>query len=196
MARQERPARDSKRSLILSAARKLMVLRGYQDFALDDVARKAGVAKGTLFLYFRSKDELFAAVFAELVGSLGTELDALRGSGLSGRPGVERLAGVILGHFDLHRDFMSHFGAGKFPACGGRSSSRLMELMGANIKRVRGLLDGCGVLAFSSVRDFAPFALFGLCRSAMFSELLDGRKRGRAAKTRLVVEFFLKGVGR
>lgn len=199
MAGQKRPAsgaRDSKKKLILDAARGLLVSRGYQDFALDDVAEKAGVAKGTLFLYFRSKDELFAAVFADLVDSLGAELDALRAGGLGGRLLLERLVGAILAHFERNRDFMAHFAAGKFPACGDRSCSRLMERMSGNIKRVAALLSACGPLLSASGRDFAPFALFGLCRSATFAELLDGRKRGRASKTRLVVEFFLHGAGR
>lgn len=185
-------AKPDKRPLILAAARSLLVSRGFQDFALDDVAEAAGVAKGTLFLYFRSKDELFAAVFADLVDSLGADLDALRAQRLRGRALLERVTGVILGHFERNRDFMAHFGAGRFPACGERSGSRLMERMAANIKKVRTLLAEGGALPPAS-RAFAPFALFSLCRSATFSELLGGPKRGRAAKTRLVTDFFQRG---
>jgi len=52
---------EDKKVLILDAARRLLIGRGFQDLALDDIAREAGVAKGTLFLYYKSKDELFTA---------------------------------------------------------------------------------------------------------------------------------------
>jgi AcrR family transcriptional regulator len=47
---------------LLAAALDLFVERGYAATRLDDVARRAGVSKGTLYLYFESKEELFKAV--------------------------------------------------------------------------------------------------------------------------------------
>jgi AcrR family transcriptional regulator len=47
---------------ILSAALSVFVERGYAATRLDDVARRAGVTKGTLYLYFPNKEELFKAV--------------------------------------------------------------------------------------------------------------------------------------
>jgi AcrR family transcriptional regulator len=52
---------------IVSAALELFVERGYAATRLDDVARHAGVAKGTVYLYFDNKDALFRAVMQELV---------------------------------------------------------------------------------------------------------------------------------
>jgi len=47
---------------LLDAALNCFVERGYAATRLDDVAARAGVSKGTLYLYFSSKDELFKAV--------------------------------------------------------------------------------------------------------------------------------------
>lgn len=47
---------------LLAAALDLFVDRGFAATRLDDVARRAGVSKGTLYLYFESKEELFKAV--------------------------------------------------------------------------------------------------------------------------------------
>lgn len=47
---------------LLSAALDLFVEKGYAATRLDDVARRAGVSKGTLYLYYDSKESLFKAV--------------------------------------------------------------------------------------------------------------------------------------
>ena len=56
---QRRP--DERPAEILAAALDTFVERGYAATRLDDVARRAGVTKGTLYLYFANKEELFKA---------------------------------------------------------------------------------------------------------------------------------------
>ncbi len=57
---------------LLSAALDLFVERGFASTRLEDVAKRAGVSKGTLYLYFTNKEELFKAVVREnLVPELG-----------------------------------------------------------------------------------------------------------------------------
>ena len=50
---------------LLAAALNLFVERGFAATRLDDVAKAAGVSKGTLYLYFSSKEDLFKAVVRE-----------------------------------------------------------------------------------------------------------------------------------
>ncbi len=50
---------------ITAAALELFSERGYAATRLDDVAARAGVSKGTLYLYFENKEELFKAVLRE-----------------------------------------------------------------------------------------------------------------------------------
>jgi AcrR family transcriptional regulator len=58
---------------ITAAALELFVERGYAATRLDDVAQRAGVSKGTVYLYFANKEELFKAVVREgLVSPLVT----------------------------------------------------------------------------------------------------------------------------
>ncbi len=49
----------SKEELILDVAKKVIEERGFSSTRMDDIAQRANVAKGTLYLYFRSKDDLF-----------------------------------------------------------------------------------------------------------------------------------------
>lgn len=62
---------------LLDAALDLFVERGYSATRLDDVARRAGVSKGTLYLYYASKEDLFKAVVRENVVPLLGEAEAM-----------------------------------------------------------------------------------------------------------------------
>src|SRR5438093_10676684 len=66
-ARRARPAAAAaagpKRDLILRAATDVFADRGYFNAQVADVARAAGVAAGTVYLYFRSKDDLLVSIF-------------------------------------------------------------------------------------------------------------------------------------
>ncbi|GAA2416117.1 hypothetical protein GCM10010404_88150 [Nonomuraea africana] len=62
-----RPAADPARQLerahrILDAAAELILRFGYDKTTIDDVARAAGVAKGTIYLHWKTRDALFAAL--------------------------------------------------------------------------------------------------------------------------------------
>jgi AcrR family transcriptional regulator len=61
-----RPSRErrkeSRPSELLAAALELFVERGFSATRLEDVAARAGVSKGTLYLYFTGKEDLFKAV--------------------------------------------------------------------------------------------------------------------------------------
>lgn len=67
--------KESRPAELLSAALEIFVEKGYAATRLDDVAGRAGVSKGTLYLYYPSKEELFKAVVRE---AIVTKIDAYR----------------------------------------------------------------------------------------------------------------------
>ena len=70
--------KDARPQELLSAALDLFVERGFASTRLEDVARRAGVSKGTLYLYFTNKEELFKAVVREnIVPALGEAEDII-----------------------------------------------------------------------------------------------------------------------
>jgi len=62
---------------ILAAAFKVFAAQGYEAARLDEVAKGAGIAKGTIYLYFRDKKQLFRAVVRSL---LKKRFDAVAGA--------------------------------------------------------------------------------------------------------------------
>jgi AcrR family transcriptional regulator len=59
--------KEARPAELLSAALDLFVEKGYAGTRLEDVAKRAKVSKGTLYLYFANKEELFKAVVRESV---------------------------------------------------------------------------------------------------------------------------------
>lgn len=60
----------ARRQAILDAALTVFAQRGYEAARLDDMAAKAGVAKGTLYLYFNDKEALFEALVRSAVSPI------------------------------------------------------------------------------------------------------------------------------
>ncbi len=61
--------KDARPSELLDAALELFVEKGFAATRAEEVAQRAGVSKGTLYLYYPSKEELFKAVLAQAVGA-------------------------------------------------------------------------------------------------------------------------------
>ena len=61
--------KDARPGELLAAALDLFVEKGFAATRAEEVAHRAGVSKGTLFLYFSSKDELFKAVVRDSIGA-------------------------------------------------------------------------------------------------------------------------------
>jgi len=53
---------NAKRRQIVDGARQVFLARGFDAASMADIAKAAGVSKGTLYVYFKDKDELFAAI--------------------------------------------------------------------------------------------------------------------------------------
>ncbi len=58
----------AKRRQVLAGARRTFVSRGFDAASMGEIAREAGVSKGTLYVYFDSKEALFAALLDEAKG--------------------------------------------------------------------------------------------------------------------------------
>ncbi|MEX0839234.1 MAG: helix-turn-helix domain-containing protein [Parvibaculum sp.] len=72
----QKAAGSDKREIILTAALDLFRHYGYRRTSMEDIARAAAVAKGTLYLYFKSKDELFEAICQSLAAQIAEGVTA------------------------------------------------------------------------------------------------------------------------
>ena len=72
--------RTDKRSLITEAAVEVFAEKGFHQARVSDIARRAGVADGTIYLYFKNKEDLLLSIFEEKMDEMLTGLgEALAG---------------------------------------------------------------------------------------------------------------------
>jgi AcrR family transcriptional regulator len=94
---------------ILDAALKVFSEKGYVPAALDDVAKEADVAKGTLYLYFRDKEDLFASTIMFVIDKLAERIRSNVQESMDPLEVLELVAYHQLDFFAGNRDFFCVF---------------------------------------------------------------------------------------
>jgi len=110
-----------RRASILDAATRLILRDGAAGLTMEDIATEAGVARGTLYLYFDSVDGITSALRDRYAQALTGELEPLLATGGSGSrlrrldTFIAALASVLHDRRELHHALFSRAGAAEDP---------------------------------------------------------------------------------
>lgn len=91
---------------ILAAAEKVFDASGYAATTVEAVAVEAGLSKGSIYNYFRSKQDLFSQVFAGAVSGEQTDIGRL----MSGPLGPEEKLSQLLNHWSGRMEYYKRIG--------------------------------------------------------------------------------------
>src|SRR4051812_31820465 len=96
---------EFRRGEILDAARHVFATRGFSAATVDEIARQAGIAKGTIYLYYRSKTDVYAG--AALDGLRELHEQVVNGIRLAESPydKVRAFIEIKARYFERHVDF-------------------------------------------------------------------------------------------
>jgi len=89
---------------ILAAARRLMEQKGLDSLTMDEIAQAAGVAKGTLYLYFQSKDELIQALLSQVAEAMARDLETVLAAPESPPEKLRRAVTLLLQYVEQERE--------------------------------------------------------------------------------------------
>ncbi len=104
----ETKAPEERRAEILSAARALFEERGAEETSVSDIVQAAGVAQGTFYLYFTSKEAALEAVVAQITEEICTKVeDVTHDRNLGPHDKIERIREVLLE--TTNKDFIAYF---------------------------------------------------------------------------------------
>ena len=190
--------RIDRRDALLRAAIDTFAARGFFAAQVADVARAAGVAAGTVYLYFRSKDDLLISIFErtmkeaiadgrQSVGALTDPVERLREIARLhlGRLGRDRALAVVF-QVELRQStkFMERF-----------SSTQLREYLGI-IRNV--IADGQqqGVFRAAISPTLAAKLFFGALDEMATNWILSRRKYSLVAEVDAIGDLFIGGLGR
>ena len=113
MGTHERKEREKehRREDILDAAQRVFFEKGLATATMDDIAEIAELSKGTLYLYYKSKEDLYLAVMMRGMQILLDMFSKITKSAESPAKMLIRLSDAYFAYFDSHRDYfrMMHF---------------------------------------------------------------------------------------
>ena len=193
----ERADKADKREAILRAAIATFAARGFFNAQVADVARGAGVAAGTVYLYFRGKDDLLISIFER---TMKDAIAAGRRTVAARATPLERLRGIAALHLErLGRDrelavvFQVEL----------RQSTKFMERFSATYLReylgiIRDVIaEGQAAGAFRKEINptLAAKMLFGALDEMATNWILSRRRYSLAAEADAVVDLFVGGLG-
>jgi AcrR family transcriptional regulator len=88
---------------ILAAARRLLYQRGLEVMTMEEIAAAAGVAKGTLYLYFQSKDDLIQALITQVGENILQDVGAALQAPGTPPEKLVRMVSVLLEYLNRER---------------------------------------------------------------------------------------------
>jgi AcrR family transcriptional regulator len=97
---------EMRRQQIVSAADLVLIEVGVDDFTIDQVADRANIAKGTVYKYFKSKDEILAAVS---VKGLSLLLESFERQAAQHTHGVEKMKAICLASYHYYQTYPTYY---------------------------------------------------------------------------------------
>jgi TetR/AcrR family transcriptional regulator len=138
MGIQERKEREKehRREEILNAAQKVFFTKGLQAATMDEVAEVAELSKGTLYLYYKSKEDLYLAVMMRGMGILYTMFEPIA---LSQEPTVVKLMKMTEAYYEFfqkHRNYFRMFYFLQYPHFHKQVSDEMLQSCTGENQRV------------------------------------------------------------
>ena len=189
--------KENKRDALLRAAIETFAARGFFNAQVADVARTAGVAAGTVYLYFRGKDDLLISIFDR---TMKEAISAGRQSIASIADPVAQLRTIA----GLHLDRMSRDRAlAVVFQVELRQSTKFMERFSAtHVREYLGIIrdviaqgQAQGTFRKDVNPTLASKLLFGMLDEMATNWILSKRKYSLTSQADPIVELFVHGVG-
>ncbi len=108
MSTAERKEREKerRRNEIIDAAEKLFFSRGYENVTMDDIAKEAELARGTLYLYFKNKENIYIAIAARGLRVLN---GLFRECYLKKEAGIVKIRSMLLAVYEFSKKYPGYY---------------------------------------------------------------------------------------
>jgi AcrR family transcriptional regulator len=100
--------KEKRRNDIIKAAEKLFFSKGYENVTMNDVAKEAELARGTLYLYFKNKDDIYIAIAingSKILNKMFNE--CCQGE----KTGIEKVKSLILAFCEFSKKYPGYYAA-------------------------------------------------------------------------------------
>jgi TetR/AcrR family fatty acid metabolism transcriptional regulator len=188
--------KKEKFGLILDAAEKVIAENGFHGSQVSKIAKEAGVADGTIYLYFKNKEDILISLFQDRLGQL---VDMFNSSIRETSASDEALRKVCEIHFTQLEQNVNLAYVTQIELR--QSSLELRKAIGHAVKPYIQLIEhilekGVAEGTFRNDLDIklTRLLLFGAMDEVVTSWLISGRKYSLASQVEKTVDFFLRGL--
>jgi TetR/AcrR family transcriptional regulator, fatty acid metabolism regulator protein len=189
-------SKKNKYELILDAAVKVFAENGYHGSQVSKIAREAGVADGTIYLYFKNKEDILISLFRDRLGDLVAKFQASAAESATADEALRKICEIHYTELEQnkHLAYVTQIELRQ-------SSLELRKAIGQTVKPyivlienilVNGMEEG----TFRQGLDvkLTRLLIFGAMDEVVTSWLISGRKYSLRAQIDQTVEFFLKAL--
>ena len=183
---------------ILRAARTIFARKGFYETTVDDIARAAGVSKGTVYLYYSSKNDIYWAALKDGIRELHEKLETAMNSVETVQEKVRTFIAVKMEYYQGNREFFKIY----FSEFGNTFSHPLQmqkeikELYRKQARLLRSVIDQGvrekSVRALSS--DAAAYAISDVTRCVITHRLLNWSRKDARQDSDFVFDLVWKGI--
>jgi AcrR family transcriptional regulator len=198
----EKPVPE-KHADILSAAVKLFSERGYEPTTVDEIAARAGVGKGTIYLYFENKEQIFRAVIEQGLVSIDTLFTAIIDGNESYLTRIKALIQTqlqfVLDNQDFYRIFLKERINLPYDfTVDDESSHSLLEIHRQLNRKMNDFFHTAVNDGFlrPGEPELYTIALSGIVSHVAFHWIMHGSKGPLVEKTPAILEQFLHGAAK
>jgi AcrR family transcriptional regulator len=182
---------------IIAAARQVMTGREWEAITMEEIAQAAGVAKGTIYLYFQGKEDLLRALLSQVGENLLADIQAITASDMSPWEKLARAVSVHLEYLKRERALFPLYmqmpqWEQKDPQ-GWRHLRSLQEKYMAELYRVftEGMVEGQLIQADPRL---LTFLLRGMVRAVGYYLMSEGRENTAPEARRVLLTILHSGV--
>jgi len=183
---------------ILEAARSVFATKGFNDATVDDIANAAGVAKGTVYLYYRSKRDIYFSALKFGIQQMYAVLDEQLKAESTTEGKLRALIAVKLAYFDENRDFFKIYYSELGNLCihPGAIDSEFKTLYLEQARVIESILkEGARRKVLRAVRaEQAAFAISDIIRGVVTQRLLGWSKSKTTQDVEFIFDLIWKGI--
>ena len=185
-------------SEILDAARKTFAAQGFTSTTMDDIAEQAGIAKGTLYLYFPSKRDIYLAALRQGIRVLNDDTNRKVAERLGVQAKLRTFVKTRVEYFEQNRDFflIYHSEIGNLLTHPGKQDSEVSELYLQQAQMLEGILRTAADKG--EIRDLRPdataFAVCDMTRGVIVQRMLGWSKAELEDDIQHLIEVIWRGI--
>ena len=183
---------------LLEAARRVFGKKGFHAATVEDIATAAGVAKGTVYLYYRSKQEVYWAALEHGITELHNEIQGRLTAEETAEDKVRAFITIKIRYFETNRDFFriyfSELGSGFSHPAQMPPQFEQMYLQQARLLEAT-LQQGIQDKSIREIRaDTAAVAISDLIRGIIVQRLLGWSKKDVESDVSFVFDLVWRGI--